>query len=124
MSGIIRKNITNPQRIKECLDNIDIASGHLQSMLSDVLDMSKLESREIELEHVAFSLDEELENVQAIVIGKLQEGNIDLIIRDDQVQHRFLIGSVSIFAEYCSISSAMQSNILKRTDMYRQSFRK
>lgn len=97
MSGIIRKNITNPQRIKECLDNIDIASGHLQSMLSDVLDMSKLESREIELEHVAFSLDEELENVQAIVIGKLQEGNIDLIIRDDQVQHRFLIGSVMHF---------------------------
>lgn len=97
MSGIIRKNITNPQRIKECLDNIDIASGHLQSMLNDVLDMSKLESREIELEHVAFSLDEELENVQAIVIGKLQEGNIDLIIRDDQVQHRFLIGSVMHF---------------------------
>lgn len=66
-------------------------------MLNDVLDMSKLESREIELEHVAFSLDEELENVQAIVIGKLQEGNIDLIIRDDQVQHRFLIGSVMHF---------------------------
>ena len=93
MSGIIRKNISDVKKVEQCLDNIDAASSHLLSLINDVLDMSKLESGEIELEHVTFSLDKELEHIHMIVDNKTQEQQIDLTIQDQNVQHRYLIGS-------------------------------
>ncbi len=83
MTGIIRKNSENPQRILECLDNIDIASEHLLSLINDVLDMSKLESGEVELEMTNFSLDNELKNIRAIMDNKAREKQIDFVIHDE-----------------------------------------
>ena len=93
MVEIIRKNISDVNRVVQCLNNIDAASSHLLSLINDVLDMSKLESGEIELEQAAFSLDKELEHIHMIVDNKAQEQQIDLTIQDQNVQHRYLIGS-------------------------------
>ena len=93
MAGIIRKNPGDSERVRECLDNIDMASEHLLSLISDVLDMSKLESGEVELEMVTFSLDEELRHIHGIVDNKAKEKQIDFVIQDTQVKHRWLVGS-------------------------------
>ena len=93
MAGIIRKNPKNPERILECLDNIDIASEHLLSLINDVLDMSKLESGEVELDMISFSLNEELRNIHGIMDNKAKDKQIDFAIRDEKVIHRYLTGS-------------------------------
>ncbi|MBU5681128.1 ATP-binding protein [Blautia sp. MSJ-9] len=93
MAGIIRKNIQDSERISGCLDKIDMASEHLLSLISDVLDMSKLESGEAELEMVTFFLDEELKHIQGIVENKAKEKQIDFSIQDTLVKHRWLVGS-------------------------------
>ena len=46
----IRKNKEKPEVVAECLDKIDVASGHLLSLLNDILDMSALEQGKVELE--------------------------------------------------------------------------
>ena len=93
MAGIIRKNSQNPKRILECLDNIDMASEHLLSLLNDVLDMSKLESGEMKLDRTVFSLDEELRQIHGIMDNRAKEKQMDFVICDTQVQHRYLVGS-------------------------------
>lgn len=112
MAGIIRKNLTDPERIEDCLDKIDTASNHLLSLINDVLDMSKLESGEIELEHVPFSLDEELKDIHTIIDNKAQEKQIYLEIQDKEVQHHNLVGSPGHFRR---ILLNLLSNALKYT---------
>lgn len=112
MVGIIRKNLTDSGRIEDCLDKIDTASNHLLSLINDVLDMSKMESGEIELEHVPFSLDEELKDIYTIVDNKVQEKQIHLEIQDKEVLHHYLLGSPGHFRR---ILINLLSNALKYT---------
>ena len=44
ISTIARNFLDKPEKVKECLDKIDDASGHLLSLINDVLDMSRIES--------------------------------------------------------------------------------
>lgn len=93
MIGIIRKNLNNTGKVEECLDKIDGVSNHLLSLINDVLDMSKLESGNIELENIPFSLKEECENIQAIIGIQVQEKQIDFSLDNSKVKHHYLIGS-------------------------------
>ena len=57
MVEVIKKNRSNQNKVDECLDKIQKASGHLLDLLNDVLDMSKLESGKIQLEQIPFELE-------------------------------------------------------------------
>lgn len=61
MVEIIKKNLDDPERIKDCLEKIDKASHHLLSLINDVLDMSKIGSGKVHLEEIPVDLDEEME---------------------------------------------------------------
>lgn len=112
MIGIIRKNINNPMKIEECLDKIGSVSNHLLSLINDVLDMSKLESGNIELENIPFSLSEECENICAIIGIQAQEKQIDFLLDDSEVEHYHLIGSPVHFRR---ILLNLSSNAVKYT---------
>lgn len=66
MVEIIKKNLDDPERIKDCLEKIDKASHHLLSLINDVLDMSKIGSGKVHLEEIPVDLDEEMEKIHAI----------------------------------------------------------
>ncbi|MDR1689954.1 MAG: response regulator [Clostridiales bacterium] len=44
MTNIAFKNLRNPEKMRDCLRKIENSSKHLQSLINDVLDMSKIES--------------------------------------------------------------------------------
>jgi signal transduction histidine kinase len=56
MSVIARKNIDDKECIEKCLDNIEISSNHLVSLINDVLDMSRIETGNIIIKHEPFCL--------------------------------------------------------------------
>lgn len=112
MADIIRKNIGNTKKTEECLDKIDSASGHLLSLINDVLDMSKLESGKVELENIPFSMEDEIRNIHAIVDVQAEEKQIDFSIEDEQLVHRNLVGSPFHFRR---ILLNLCSNALKYT---------
>lgn len=81
MVEIIKKNLDDPERIKDCLEKIDKASHHLLSLINDVLDMSKIGSGKVHLEEIPVDLDEEMEKIHAIadVQAKKQEIKVFLL---------------------------------------------
>ena len=93
MAKMIRNNIENPEQVISCLDKIDMSSGHLLSLLNDVLDMSRVESGSVELEHVTFCLDEEILYLHTIMDGKIEEKKLSFSVDDRAVTHKWLIGS-------------------------------
>lgn len=80
MVKLIRMNPEDPANVENCLRKIDLASGHLFSLINDVLDMSRLGGREVKPDMVLFSLKEELEYVRAIMDGKMNE-------KKDEIRH-------------------------------------
>ena len=92
MVKLIRMNPEDPANVENCLRKIDLASGHLFSLINDVLDMSRLGGREVKPDMVLFSLKEELEYVRAIMDGKMNEKKMKFVMDATQIRHQWLIG--------------------------------
>ena len=66
MLSIIQKNREDRATVDRCLEKVQASSQHLLSLINDVLDMSKLESGHIQLEHIPFDLTDLLGQVRAL----------------------------------------------------------
>lgn len=60
---------------KNYVDNIRIAGGHLQDLIGDILDLSKIESGRLELEDLSFSLRDLAQHLQSIMSDAARERN-------------------------------------------------
>lgn len=89
---IAQDNEGNKEKLDECLNKIMESSGFLLSLVNDVLDMNKLESGEITLEHNPFKLDKVINNAIDITKVRANERNIT-ITSDIKVEYNDLIGS-------------------------------
>ena len=89
---IAQDNEDNKEKIDDCLNKIYESSGFLLSLVNDVLDMNKLESGEITLDHNPFKLDKIINN--AIDITKVRANERDITITSDiRIEYNDLIGS-------------------------------
>lgn len=89
---IAKDNEGDKEKINECLNKIYESSGFLLSLVNDVLDMNKLESGEITLDHNPFKLDKIINN--AIDITKVRANERDITITSDiRIEYNDLIGS-------------------------------
>lgn len=89
----IRANKDDPQIVDECLDKISVASGHLLSLLNDVLDMSELEYGHMRREVCPFDLLAELKSIEDMEAGQAAERGIRFAVHTDEVRHTRLQGS-------------------------------
>ena len=89
---IAQDNEDNKEKIDDCLNKIYESSGFLLSLVNDVLDMNKLESGEITLDHNPFKLDKIINN--AIDITKVRANERDITITSDiKIEYNDLVGS-------------------------------
>lgn len=77
MCNIASLYTNNPTRVKECLNNIEIASRFLLSLINDILDMSKIESGKMDLRVEKFSFTDMIHSITRICYHSASERNID-----------------------------------------------
>ena len=65
MVDIIRKNRNDWEKVDDSLEKIRLSTRHLLELVSDVLDMSKLEAGMFEIEEDAFDMSELMDEVAA-----------------------------------------------------------
>lgn len=84
MVQIAEKNLDNKEVVADCLGKIDSSNRHLLSLISDILQMSSLESGAITLSHEKFDLKEIVEDC----IGMLSTSAKDRGVRifDDKAE--------------------------------------
>lgn len=78
---------------KECREKVKEVSGFLQDLVNSILDMNKLESGAIVLEHKPFDLLEVLETINNA--AKMNAGfrGLKVFVDHTKIKHRYLIGS-------------------------------
>ena len=79
MIGLVLRKIDDPQ-IKDRLLKAELASQNLLAIINDVLDISKIESVRLTLEHVDFPVGMLLENVRSLMTPRAHEKRLNLAI--------------------------------------------
>ena len=83
-------DVNDTERVEEYLTKIKASSGHLLSLINDVLEMSRIESGKIELEYETVNLPDMFEDLDTIIGGqakdKKQKLSIDVSgVKDENV---------------------------------------
>ncbi len=79
---------------KEYVDIIDKSTENLLEIINNILDLSKIESKKIELDEILFSPIEELENVVDVYMPKVATKNINLSLLMDSNFDNYLLGDI------------------------------
>ena len=93
MVDIIRKNRDDREKVDDSLNKIQLSTRHLLELVSDVLDMSKLEAGMFEIHEDVFDMNELMDEVAALVDAQLVESGITHCKHRSNIQHTALKGS-------------------------------
>ncbi len=74
------------------IQKVQLSSRHLLSLINDILDMSKIESSEILLNHEPISLAEQVGQVDSIIRSQTSERSQTFHISVHEIVHEYLIG--------------------------------
>ena len=81
------------EKQKECLGKIKEASGFLLDLVNSILDMNKLESGTVVLDHKPFDLLQVLQEIHSIAEMNSAQNGLRIVEDYSQVQHTHLVGS-------------------------------
>ncbi|MBQ8014217.1 MAG: response regulator [Treponema sp.] len=92
MSELALKNLDDSQKIEKCLKKIVQASFHLNSLVNDILDMSHIESKKLEIAHKPMNILSLADGCLSIIEGQMINRNLKIITDYDEFKHPFLLG--------------------------------
>ncbi|NBH14300.1 response regulator [Lachnospiraceae bacterium] len=92
MTGIAIKNVDDKDRVLDCLKKIDRSSEHLISLLNDILDMSRIESGKVALNHEAMDIREVVAHCTLITESLLVYRKIELVREIAAFKNPILLG--------------------------------
>jgi len=94
MAQIIRKNIDDKNVVNDCLNKIDKASGHLLSLINNVLNMSKIESGEFKMNDESVDLNEIFNDCSSMLETQAKNNGVQIIIHPEMApKNRFVFSS-------------------------------
>ncbi|MCL2547802.1 MAG: response regulator [Symbiobacteriaceae bacterium] len=111
----IGKSASEMERIKRCLQEIDVASSHLLNVINDVLDMSKIEASKFELTPVEFIFGKVLHNVISVIRFRANDKHQNFVVRIDSNIPYSLVGDDQ---QITQIILNLLSNAVKFTPEY------
>ncbi|MBD5102913.1 MAG: response regulator [Subdoligranulum sp.] len=87
MTSIAIDSLDDPPRVHSCLKKIHVSSRHLLGLISDMLDMSKIESGRLTLNMEPLSLREITQNITTIIQPQIVEKNQSFEIYVHDIYH-------------------------------------
>ena len=94
MLEIIRACREDEEKVDDCLDKIEASSRLLLSLVNDILDMTKLDSGSVVVEHKPFNLDEACNEVCKAVVTQAEQEGLTVELEHEDVTDIYLLGSV------------------------------
>ena len=92
MTTLAYAHMDERDRVEDCLQKISVSSGHLLSLINDILDMSKIEQSKITLNHMKISMTELIEQLSAIMAPQAKAAGLAFSIRTREISHGYFYG--------------------------------
>ena len=95
MLHIAKRQRANGESIDDCLEKIQHSTDYLLSIVNNVLDISKLESGSLNLEHKPFDMMQLLQDTLPTIDTNAKENGIELLDGHAEINitHRYVVGS-------------------------------
>jgi len=88
MAYLALKTDLNPKQ-RGYLEKIHQSGEHLLALINDILDFSKIEAGKLKAETVDFDLDEVIENLSRMTVGKATEKGLKFVLDiDPEIKHK------------------------------------
>ena len=112
MTLLARKHLTDREKLDDYLKKIDLSCKLLTAMITEVLDISALESGKLTLEITPFRLKDIVKEMDALIRPQAAAKKIDLCMDMEQTRHTYLKGNpVQLF----KLLSNLLTNAVKYT---------
>lgn len=92
MTELAKKNINNPQKIADCLENVTTSSYHLLSLVNDILDLNHIEHNKIEIAHKPMNIVSFADGCLSIISGQLVDRKLKLISEFENFKYPYVLG--------------------------------
>lgn len=92
MMQIIRKNWGDMDKLDDSLNKMEVLTKHLNELVEDILNMSKLESDHMEIVNESFDLNHLVEEINDLIDAQVSIQNITYHKHMENVVHTHLIG--------------------------------
>lgn len=92
MMQIIRKNWGDMDKLDDSLNKMEVLTKHLNELVEDILNMSKLESDHMEIVNEPFDLNDMVEELNSLIDAEVSLQNITYHNHMENVVHTHLIG--------------------------------
>ncbi len=112
MTAIAGLHLDDAERIKYCLNKIAISSKHMLTVINEILDMSKVDSGQIDLHEEAFNIEELIKSVIDVEKGSAIKHNHEFNFYMEDIKHKFVWGDSFRIQE---IFTSIMSNAIKYT---------
>lgn len=91
MSDIAASNLRNPQKLEDCLEKIGVSTRYLLSMISDILDMSSIESGKLMIVEKKFNLNSLVQGIVIMITPQITEKHQHFeLYMDDEALDNYL----------------------------------
>jgi len=88
---LAQEKIVEPQ-VRDYLGKIKDSTMWLLNIVNDILDISKIESGKMELEHVPFDLQDVFSRCQSVILSSLKDKGLEFEILNEPLAGRKLVG--------------------------------
>lgn len=112
MTAIAAAHIDDKERVSDCLKKITESSGHLLSLINEVLDMNKIESGKIELCEEEFDLSELIDKLITMTRVQMNQHGHTFHVNINEVRHENVIGDIRRIQQ---VFVNLMSNAIKYT---------
>ena len=92
MMQIIRKNWGDMDKLDDSLNKMEVLTKHLNELVEDILNMSKLESDHMEIVNEPFDLNDMVEELNSLIDAEISLQNITYHNHMENAVHTHLIG--------------------------------
>lgn len=92
MTTLAAAHLDDRARVADCLHKISLSSGHLLSLINDILDMSKIERSKVTLNLGKVSLTELIEQLSSMIAPQAKAAGLRFCLHTENLQCRYFYG--------------------------------
>ena len=90
-TNLAAAHLDDRELVQDYLSKIAASSGHLLSLINDVLDMSRIESGRVTIDETVCSLPQVLQDLQSIIRADLETKGLNLCMDDGALIHPYVV---------------------------------
>lgn len=92
MTALAQMSVSDPAKVTDCLNKIQLSSEYLVSLINDILDMSRIESGKVDLYHSPFDLYTFIDRLKTMFAQKALDAGLTLDLQVQELAAPVLVG--------------------------------